>query len=230
MSIPTVTAATPQPSAAPVPTPPPGHGTVPAQAGAQQPPVTPDAAGEGADKGFPEHTPVAAMTPEQQAAYWREQHKVEQRKRAAYGNLTENELAELRRKAEELDTLTAASQTDQQRAVAEAEARTRAAVRAEFAGKLVDASITAAVAGRVPGEQLATTLAPLDRSWFLTEAGDVDPDKVAAYASQLAGAAAAPVPPTSPPNHGAGYRPGVAPSGADAGREMARRRFGAPQQ
>lgn len=223
MSTPTTESTHPPAAPAANPSTPPAAPATPPQ----QPPAQPETP---ADKGFPEHTPVADMTPPQQAAYWREQSKVQQRRAEAFGNLTREELDALRSKASEFDALTAASQTDQQRAVAEAEQRTRAAVLRDVAGKLVDASITAAVAGRVPAEQLATTLAPLDRAWFLTAEGDVDPDKVAAYAAQLAGAAPQPpAPRTAPPNHGAGYRPGTAPSGADLGREMARRRFGTPQ-
>lgn len=176
---------------------------------------------DGTRQRFPEATPVDSMTPQQAAAYWRDQSRRQQARVDALG-VTPDQLADLRRAAEELNALTAASQTDQQRAVADAEARVRAEVSAQYAARLVDASITAAVAGRVPGDVLAQQLAPVDRRWFLTDDGDVDADKVSTYAQQLAGAAAPPR--VTPPSHGAGYRPDQAPSGAEQGREMARRR------
>lgn len=207
------------PVAPPAPPAPPGGPTPPAApAGAptgQQPPA--------ADKGYPEGTRVEDMTAPQAVAYWREQAKTQQRLAEQVTKLGPKGLADLQTAADELAALTAASQTDQQRAVTEAEQRVRAEVVGQYAARLVDANITAAVAGRVPADVLAAQLAPVDRRWFLTADNDVDATKVAAYAEQLAGAQR---PPNAPPNHGAGYRPGTAPVGADAGRAMAERRFG----
>jgi 3-oxoacyl-ACP reductase-like protein len=224
MTVPTTAPAVPPAAPAP-PAAPPAVPPAPAPA----PPAAPAApAGTepAEDLGFPANTPVAQMDAPAQANYWRHQSKVQQRRYEALG-VSAEQVEELRRKATEFDTLTAASQTDQQRAVAEAEARVRAEVAAQYATQLVDVSITAAVAGRMPADQLATALAPVDRRWFLTADGAVDAEKVTAYATQLAGAAA-PVRST-PPNHGAGFRTAPPPSGAAAGVEEARRRFGTPQ-
>lgn len=182
---------------------------------------------DGQRRGFPEATAWQDMAPQQQVAYWQHQSRRHEQR----AGISAEHLAELRTKAEQLDSLSAASQTDQQRAVAEAEQRARAQAVAEFTPKLVDLAITAAVAGRLPADQLATTLGPLDRRWFLTDDGQVDTAKVDAYAATLVPTGNGQHPGTfSPAANGYGFQPGAKPSGRDAGIAEAERRFAAATQ
>lgn len=193
----------------------------------QTDPPAGDGKGGDAAKGFPDNTPWREMTTEQQVAYWQHQSRRHEQR----AGISAEHLAELRTKAEQLDSLSAASQTDQQRAVAEAEQRARAQALAEFTPKLVDLAITAAVAGRLPADQLATTLGPLDRRWFLTDDGQVDTAKVDAYAATLVPTGNGQHPGTfSPAANGYGFQPGAKPSGRDAGIAEAERRFAAATQ
>lgn len=155
-----------------------GGGTATAPAGTGTP-AAPDA---GADNGFPENTPVANMTADQQVAYWKHQsRKHEQRaaERADYDTI----------KAER-DRIKAASQTEAEKAIeqakADAAAAATAAARAAFAPKLVAAKLEAALAGKMPADKIAGQVAFLDHSKFLTADGEVDTDKVMQYAAGLA--------------------------------------------
>jgi len=82
------------------------------------------------------------------------------------------------------------SLSEQERAVedAKAEARTEAQRESDsrWANRLVKAEFKAAFAGRRSAEEVAKILEPLDLTKFLTEDGDVDGEKVAAYADGVA--------------------------------------------
>lgn len=156
-----------------------GGGGTGAAAGADKGAGGDDKAG---DNGFPENTPVADMTAEQQVAYWKHQaRKHEQRaeSRKDYDAI----------KAER-DRIKAASQTEAERAIeqakADAAAAATAAARAAFAPKLVAAKLEAALAGRMPADKIAGQVQFLDHTKFLTDAGEVDTDKVMQYAAGLA--------------------------------------------
>lgn len=142
------------------------------------------------ESGFPENTPVAEMTPIQQAAYWRDKS----RKHEARAN-ERRDYDELRAKAEALDALAEASKTENEKAVAaarkEAGDEARVEERAKAAVKLVDAEMRAAVAGKLTPEQLAPILEPIDRTKFLTPEGEVDNEKVLAFVASIAPAAPA---------------------------------------
>lgn len=65
------------------------------------------------DRGFPDNTPVAEMTPEQQAAYWKHHSRQWESKAKA---ISQQELEELRRKAGKLDELEEANKTELEKA------------------------------------------------------------------------------------------------------------------
>lgn len=108
------------------------------------PPATPPAVNE---NGFPDATPVADMTPEHQAAYWKHHaRKHEQRANAAPDS---TELEALRAAAAELATRKAAELSDTERlqaeaAQAKAEAEAAKAAAAEATAGLVRAQVAAA--------------------------------------------------------------------------------------
>lgn len=151
--------------------------------------------------GFPEKTPVADMTPEQQVAYWKHQarkHEDRNRGTADYDAI----------KAER-DRLKAETQTDAEKAIEEArreatEAGRKAAV-AESLPRIVQAEFRAAAAGRIPADRLATVLEPLDLTKFLTADGsEVDTDKVTQFVDGIAPAGSTTWPDMGQGQHGSG--------------------------
>lgn len=144
--------------------------------------------GEGSqlnEHGYPDNTPVADMPADQQAAYWRyhaRKHETTAKARGDYDDL--------KAKADELEKLKREQMQPDEKALAEArdqaakDAETK--IRSEYAAKLVDAEIKAASAGRMDDTQREVLLDGLDRTRFLTEAGDVDTDKVTAYVNAIA--------------------------------------------
>jgi len=150
-----------------------------------QPPA-PDPAPKPADTGFPANTPVAEMNVDQQAAYWKYQARRHEDRVKAYGGLTPEQLADLRKKAEQHDALEFELMSDKDKAVAEAAQQARWAAEAEITPRLVNAEFRVAAAGRIEPDRLATILEPLDLGKFLTDDGDVDTAKVSAFIDGIA--------------------------------------------
>jgi len=96
---------------------------------------------------------------------------------------------DLKAKAKAHDELIAANASDHEKALAqartEADAKARTEERQRYGGQLVDASIRAAVAGRLDAEKLGALLEPIDRSRFMTADGGVDEEKVKAYVAGI---------------------------------------------
>lgn len=177
-----------------------------------------DDGGSADARGFPADTPVAEMTDAQQAAYWKHharKHEQRARERGDYDAI----------KAER-DDLRQRSMTETERAVEEAKEVGRAEGRRESGSKMVETHIQAAVtAGRMSQEQAEALLDGLDRTKYLTTDGDVDTDKVQTLLDRIAPAKGNGA--GGHPDLGQGRRAGGGkPSGKDAGREEARRRFG----
>lgn len=206
---------------------------------APQPPSLPDPAAQPpaptaqppADPGFPANTPIAEMSDAQQAAYWK--HHARRHEQA----LRDANLTELQQKAAEYERLRQATQTDQEKALEAARAEGRTLALREAGEKLVEAHFTAATANRMTDEQRDALLAGIDRKQFLAPDGvNVDTAKVTAFVDQIAPAATA-TPPGTPPatgqrlDLGQGRPPRTPqPSGLEAGRAEARRRFPQPQR
>lgn len=150
------------------------------------------AAGAG-DQGFPANTPVEQMTAPQREAYYKHQaQKWQGRAENSYGLLndlgvkTPEEVAAIKTKVEEHERLAREQMTEHERAVAEATDTAKAEVRGELIPELVRAKFEAAAAGRIEDATLATILAPLDLTKFLTTDGKVDTEKVKTYVDGVA--------------------------------------------
>lgn len=179
------------------------------------PPAGPPAPPAPPAKGFPENTPVADMTIEQQASYWKHYARQHEDRVRAFGGLTPEQLTELQQKAQRADALEFDLMSDADRKVAEAALEARTIAESEFAPRLVRAEFRAELKGRVPDEELDTRLntllEPLDSSKFLTSSGDVDTAKVAAFVAGIAPATGTPAPRPNrvgPSPSGLGQRPG----------------------
>lgn len=103
------------------------------------------------------------------------------RERAKYAGFDD-----FKAKAEQFDTLEAASRTDQERAVAEARAEGRAEAVGESTPRVVRAEFKAAAKGVLTSEQLTALIEDLDLSKYVTESGDADEEKVAKKISAFA--------------------------------------------
>jgi hypothetical protein len=189
----------PHPGPNPNPGPPQQSQIVPAPPGQfpQTPPPQTPGTGNGAD-GYPENTPVQQMNAEQQAAYWRHYARRNEDRLKQMGDY-----AQLKEQAEAYQKYLLDSQTEQQKAIAEAEQRGRKTALAEAGGHMVEAYVRASAAGRMSEEQVSTLLQGLDRNRFVNPAtGQVDAQMVQGYISMLAPAPMVP-----------GYPGGVMPPG-----------------
>lgn len=135
---------------------------------------------------FPANTPVAEMTDKEAKAYWKAQarkHEARSKERADYDDV--------KKKADQYDNLSAASKTENERAVEtarqEADDAARKDERAKTALLLVDAKVESIATARgVKPEQLEPLLEALDRTKFLTDTGEVDADKVTNFVASIA--------------------------------------------
>jgi hypothetical protein len=150
--------------------------------GSEQPPAgsAPPADGEqppagGEDLGFPANTPVAEMTADQKAAYWRHEAKKQQRiadSRKDYDTVKQ-----------ERDNLKAAHATDEDRAIE--------AAKQAGAAEATSKHLKTAVRGHLlaltqrPKEDIDKALEFIDVTRFATENGDLDDEKLEAFAQTL---------------------------------------------
>lgn len=126
---------------------------------------------------------------------------------------------QLKERAAQWETFVNEAKTDQEKALdqarkdAEAQAYTKA--RDEFGSRLVDAHLTAAAAGRLSEVALASLLAGVNKSVFLTGNGDIDTEKVTSF---IDGIAPKTTPTTGRPGgFGQGPRPGEPRRGLESG-------------
>ncbi len=194
--------------------------------------------------GFPPNTGWRDMQPAEQVAYWQHQARRHEDRVKAMADYDQ-----LKAVAAEHERLVTASQTEHERAVAEARRQGHAEALAAASGQLVEQWVRARAAGRIPEESVNALLDGLDRSRFLSSDGGVDTDKVTSFVNTLAPVATPPQTPGQPapqaapaaqppgnqplvrtpaggaPDFGQG-QPGTArPSGLAAGREIARQRY-----
>lgn len=155
--------------------------------------------------------PISEMTPEEKLDYFEKKANRLQNSLRAYSDYDAIKA--------ERDQLKTATQTDAEKAAAEAKAAGKTEAAAEWVPKLVKAEFKAAFKGTKTPEQIQTLLEPLDLTKFLTEKGEVDTDKVTKYAASFGSSA-------GQPDMGQGRRSGGNPSKGDAGRAEADKRFG----
>lgn len=174
-----------QPQHTPVPGPPaPGQHAQPAGAPGQPPayPTPGMGVGPNNENGYPDHTPVQAMSPEQQAAYWRTYARRNEDRIKQMGDYQQ-----LKEQADAYSKLLAETQTEQQKAVTAAEARGRSTALAEAGSQMVEAYVRAAATGRMSEEQVSTLLQGLDRTRFVNPSnGQVDAAMISGYIAMLA--------------------------------------------
>ena len=97
--------------------------------------------------------------------------------------------------SKELDKLRQSQMSETEKAVAEAKATGRSEALREIGGRLVDAEVKAAAAGRLTEAQRDALLDGLNRSRFLTDDGDVDTARVAKWVDSIAPATQEPAQP-----------------------------------
>lgn len=156
------------------------------------------------DHGFPANTPLADMNAEQQAAYWKHQARKHESTVKDLGKRY-GDYDSLRERAGQYDALLRTTQTDQERAVADARKtaaeEARAAAQAEFGGQLVAARLQTALAGRRSAEEIDALIEGVDPARFLKDGGQVDTEKVATWVDRVA--------PKRPTDLGQGSRGGA---------------------
>lgn len=125
----------------------------------------------------------------------------------------------LKERASQWDTFVEESKTDAQKALDQAkrDAETTAYQRArsEYGGKLVDAHLRAAAAGRLSDGALSALLGGVNTALFLTDTGDVDTTKITQF---IDGIAPTVTPSNRPGGFGQGPREGAPKRGLEAGR------------
>lgn len=144
---------------------------------------------QGNGRGFPDNTPVAEMAAGEQVAYWKHQARKHE---GAFKDLGKRygDYDKIAERAQQYDALLASTQTDQERAVAEARtaaaAEARTAAVQEFGGQLVAAQLHSALAGRLDPAQIEGLVEGVDPHRFLTDTGVVDADKVTKWVDRVA--------------------------------------------
>ncbi|GAB2677693.1 hypothetical protein [Thalassiella azotivora] len=169
------------------------------------------AGGPGADKGFPENTPLAEMTVEQREAYWKHQARKHESRANARGDYDA-----IKAKAEKYDQIERERQTPSEKAVNDAREQGRREALAEANQNAAKAILRAGLTARgKTGEQAEAIVSGLSLTAFVTDT-DVDTDKVATYLESIAG------PITGPQQLDLGQGPrggGTRKTGVAAGRE-----------
>lgn len=175
------------------------------------------------DLGFPKDTPVAEMTAEQQAAYWKHRSRTHEDRNAAWQKVTGGKTAdEIKAEREELERLRNEQRTESEKAIEEAKKQARASVVAEMAPKLAALAFDAALA-HVESDRRKVLIDNLDLSKVITDDGDVDTDKVTQIAAQIAPADKGE---GKGADFGAGRRGGVKSSGTASGADRYAQRHG----
>lgn len=146
----------------------------------------------------PLETPETPETPEQPQPATGEEALGDAGKQALDRMKAERNEAQKALKAlqRELEEQRKASMTEAERAVAEAEERGRAAVRAEYGTRLAQTEFKAAAAARNPEYDVEKALKYVNLSSFLGEDGEPDSKAIAAAAADLIPAAGTPQPPS----------------------------------
>lgn len=139
-----------------------------------------------AGKGYPQNTPISAMTSDQRAAYFEDKARVEENRRKDMVKLTGGKYGDdLKAEMEELARLRSERMTDSEKAVTEAVTATRAEVAREYTEKLAAAEFKAALS-HVDEDRRGQLIEGIALGKFLDNNGDVDTAKVKAHALAIA--------------------------------------------
>lgn len=176
------------------------------------------------DLGFPANTPVAEMSAEQQAAYYRHQ---QQKWQGRFKNLVgDRSFDEAKADLDAYAEYKKSQQTPAEQQLEQRYAQGRADANAEANTKAATAILRATLAAQdLPQDEIDGIVEPLDLTKFFTEDGsDVDVDKLTAYGKRFAPAGKAKERRDFGAGHRAERRDGKAQRGA-AGKAEAQRRF-----
>lgn len=151
-------------------------------------PAKSDGADAQPDLGYPADTPVAEMKPEEQVAYFK--HQSRKWERIAKKAPSDDEIASLRQKAEQLGKLQKEQMSAQEKAVAEARETAlkegENAGASKYLGALVRKSFEAeAYRSGLDGEAIGAFADLVDPQKLLTDEGDMDADKIHTIVSRI---------------------------------------------
>ena len=178
---------------------------------------------KGKDLGFPANTPVAEMTAEQQAAYYRHQ---QQKWQGRFKNLVgDRSFDEAKADLEAFAEYKKSQQTPAEQQLEQRYAQGKADAIAEANTRAATAILRATLASQeLPQDEIDGIVEPLDLTKFFTEDGsDVDIDKLTTYGKRFSPAGKA----QERRDYGGGRRP-ERPGGAEPGgrgKAEAQRRF-----
>lgn len=182
--------------------------------------------------GYPDSTPLAEMSVEHQAAYWKAQaRKHEGRARAKDGALSAEDAKALR---DELEQLRTASLSDAEKAQADAIEAARVAgrdeARAELMPVLAEAKVRGYASTVLSGDKLEKFVATVNVAAFRDADGDVDGVALVEHLTLMYGEPAPGKAPETYPDFGQGSRTAghSKTPPRDAGVAEAARRFGKP--
>lgn len=193
--------------------------------GGSEPPPPPPPTGDPA----PPPAPPAYTPPKDQAEHNRIiEDRLAQQKRQ-YGGLTPEQVQEKIARADAMDALELEMSSDMDKAARLAADQAYSAAMAESVPRIVMAEFRAAAKGVLTDDQFkALTDPPVDLTWYATDDGHADIEKITAQIAKIAPAAGQLVPPGAGPYRtlGQGAQPPAIVTPGEAGRAEAQRRFG----
>lgn len=131
------------------------------------------------DPGFPANTPVADMTPEQQAAYWKDQSKKQQKIAEGRADYDTHKAASV-----ELAALKASNATAEEKALADAKEKGVAEGKNHFLDPAVSFALQALT--KRSADEIAAAIQFVDTTKFLDADGNLSADNLTAFAATLA--------------------------------------------
>lgn len=166
-------------------------------------PVEGEGGGTGSeDLGFPKDTPVKEMTPEQQAAYWHNQSKVQQKKFEDAEKVTKayekfGTVDDLQAAADDAEQARLAALDDNQKAIETARTAGKAEGVQEAGGKYLAVAVKGMLIAHTKGAQetfedasarVAGAIEFADLSKFVGDNGELDAEKVQTFAKSIGSA------------------------------------------
>lgn len=142
----------------------------------------------GAEKGFPEGTPLTEMTEAQQLAYWKHHARRHEDAVKAYKGLTPQQISELQAENENLKTeRMSADEKALKAAREEAAQQARAEAEAQYLPQIRAARVQSIASEIVSGDRLNAFMDVVDTSKLLDESGAVSEEKVMGYLTAMYG-------------------------------------------
>lgn len=164
-----------------------------------------------AEASFPANTPLEQMSVEQREAYWKHQARKHEDRSKAFGNLTADELKQLRDDASRARALDQELSSEADKRATQARQDAEQAADAKYKPMLAETAFRIAIGDRKTEDEVNEFIADLNLPRFLTDDGRVDTARVLARVAEFApatGAAAPPVTRTGPTTAGQGNRSG----------------------